>query len=159
MSVSNGSHLDQESKIEDQHWLLQLANIRASPENALPWPIYGEEVYYGQGSLPEEVEHDWLMLGTHVFLDEEMFAPGEGDGIYVCLLIVAGQSLHSRTVRGLILEPTSDDNPTGEYKRLGMFMTAHGDSMKVLAATHYSESHIPCLDYDAETHRHTIRIV
>lgn len=47
--------------------------VRAGMDTVEPWKAYCSEVYYGQKPLPEMVENEWLMLGAHVFLDEELF--------------------------------------------------------------------------------------
>ena len=157
-----------ESTVERQRWLLQLKDIHA-PSNVEPtWHIYLSEVYYDQPTMPEMVEY-MLMLGTDVYLDQDPFPdrdsfsdetpfsdPEQGCKDVYCM-VVTGQSLSLRAVRGLILEPTRREE--GEYRRLGVFMTSHGDTMNVLGVPHRSEETIPCKEYDPVTHEHTIVIV
>lgn len=60
-------------------------------------------------------------------------------------------------MRGLILYLIGEAE--GEYRRLGMFVTAHGDPMNVLGVPHRSGNEIPCEEYDLSTHQHTILAV
>ena len=151
-----------ESMVEAQRYLLQLEDVYA-PSNVTPsWKIWCREVYNSQGKAPEMIEESWVLLGADVYVDddEDELFPSEMDeeeAREVYCVLLTGQSFSCMAVRGLILEPTGGGK--GEYRRLGLFMTSHGDSMNVLGVPHRSEDGIPCLEYDPITHEHVIVIV
>ncbi|KAI4130659.1 MAG: hypothetical protein LQ338_001636 [Usnochroma carphineum] len=145
-----------ESMVELQRWLLQLEDVHASPNIEPTWTTYCREIYYGQETAPETVGESWLMLGADVYMDRELFDEDETPADVYCM-VVTGQSTSCMAVRGLILMLTGQAE--GEYQRLGMFMTAHGDTMNVLGVPHRSEETIPCEEYDPVAHKHTIVIV
>ena len=149
-----------ESMVEAQRWLLQLEDVHAPSNVTPPWKVWCREVYHDQARAPEVVGESWLLLGADVYVDDDELLAVESDreaprNVY-CVL-VTGQSTSCMAVRGLILEPTG--RAEGEYRRLGLFMTSHGDSMSVLGVPHRSEEGIPCLEYDPVAHEHVIVIV
>ncbi|MCJ1275164.1 hypothetical protein MMC21_002964 [Puttea exsequens] len=146
-----------ESMMEMQRWLLQLEDIYAPSNIKPPWKTWCREVYYGQESAPEYVEDSWFMMGADVYLDEDLFSDSDEGPRDVYCIVVTGLSAYCTAVRGLILEPTGQVE--GEYRRLGLFMTSHGDSMNVLGVSHRSQDRIPCEEYDPDTYEHTIVIV
>jgi hypothetical protein len=144
-----------------QHWLLQLEDVYA-PTNVTPtWKIFYRERYYDQKPTPEKVKQSWSMLAAGAFLDEELFSDFEGASKVYCLAVTkqlqSGLSGIYRYVRGLILKPTGRQK--GEYRRLGVFMTSHADSMNVLVVPHRSEEKSPCVEYDHEGRKHIFTIV
>ena len=144
-----------ESMIEKQRFHLCLKDIYA-PSNIKPsWMIMCQEVYYGQMTAPEIVEDSWWLWGTDIYLDEDDGSSERYKSVY--LMVVVGQSAYCTAVRGLILEPTG--RVEGEYRRLGLFITCHGDSMNILGVPHRSEDKIPCEAFDPEKHEHTIVLV
>ena len=147
-----------ESMVENQRWLLQLEDVYA-PSNIQPtWKVWCREVFWDQTTAPEFVEESWLLLGADVYLDEDGLFNDHDEGPRdVYCMVVTGQSWSCTAVRGLILEPTG--RVEGEYRRLGLFMTSHGDSMNILGVPHRSEEGIPCMEYDPVTHEHVIVIV
>jgi hypothetical protein len=70
-------------------------------------------------------------------LDEEFFSNSDIEPRAVHWVAIAGQSGSCSAVRGLILELTG--RIEGEYRRPGLFMTGHGDSINVLVVPHRSE--------------------
>ena len=149
-----------ESQVESQRWLLQLEDVYVPSDIKPSWKVYCRDVYYDQEQAPEVVGAFWLMLGADIYLDDDddrSLDSNEQGGRAVYCMVVAGQSLSCMAVRGLILEPTG--RVEGEYRRLGVFMTSHGDSMNILGAPHRSEGGIPCMEYDPVAHKHVITIV
>ena len=152
------------SMIELQRWIISLYNVFA-PSNVVPeWRIICRSIFYDTPSAPKMVESVFPMWGAEVYLDQDLFPDyqgfeidGYGPAKEVYCMLVTGQSLTCNSVRGLILEPTGQAE--GEYRRLGVFMTNHWHSMNVLSVPHRSENEVPCKEYDADTHEHTIVIV
>ena len=166
---NRGEHLEfgtvhRPSRMELQRWIISLYDVFA-PSNVEPgWLVLCHSIFYDTPSVPEMVEKVCPMWGAEVYLDQDLFpdyqgfeAEGYGPIKLVYCMLVTGQSIACTSVRGLILEPTGQAE--GEYRRLGVFMTNHGQSMNVLGVPHRSENKIPCKEYNPDTHQHTIVIV
>ena len=166
---NRGEHLQfgtvhRPSRMELQRWIISLFNVFA-PSNVEPeWLVICSSIFYDTPSVPEMVEKVSPMWGAEVYLDQDLFpdyqgfeAEGYGPVKLAYCMLVTGQSITCTCVRGLILEPTG--NAEGEYRRLGVFMTDHGQSMNMLGVPHRSENKIPCKEYNPDTHQHTIVIV
>ncbi|KAI4139242.1 MAG: hypothetical protein L6R39_006398 [Caloplaca ligustica] len=145
-----------------QRWALALVEVFAPSTTEPKWTTICREVFEDTPPTPEMVEMVFMMWGADVYLDEDLFPDydanqGFGEPRPVYCVVVAGQSTSRTAVRGLILEETAEGK--GEYRRIGVFMTAHGDSMNVLGVPHRSETRVPCKEFDPDTHEHTIVIV
>jgi hypothetical protein len=142
----------------DEDWILLLDNVFVPTTVEPAWSTTGRTVYFEEAGapVPDFTGESWPLLGAKVYLDQPPSADGPALRQVYCL-VMTGQSASYTAVRGLVLESVS--GAEGMYRRVGLFVIDHWISVNVLGASHRSEPDIPCKDYDAEAHKHTIVVI